>query len=35
MSKLVVGVNPYREVCTLHLAGEMLIDKVRSFTIFH
>jgi hypothetical protein len=27
--KLVLGVNPYREICTLHLAGQMLIEKVR------
>ena len=27
--KLVFGVNPYREICTLHLAGQLLIDKVR------
>lgn len=26
--KIVFGVNPYREICTLHLAGNMLIDKV-------
>ncbi len=26
--KLVFGANPYREVCTLHLAGDLLIDKV-------
>ena len=26
--KLVLGVNPYREICTLHLAGQMLIEKV-------
>ncbi len=26
--KLVVGANPYREICTLHLAGDLLIDKV-------
>ena len=25
--KLVLGINPYREICTLHLAGHMLIDK--------
>ena len=25
--KIVFGVNPYREICTLHLAGNMLIDK--------
>ena len=31
--KLVIGVNPYREVCTLHLAGEMLIDKVTEIII--
>ena len=28
--KLVFGVNPYREICTLHLAGQLLIDKVSS-----
>ena len=27
--KLVVGVNPYKEICTLHLAGNMLINKVK------
>ena len=27
--KLVFGVNPYREICALHLAGQLLIDKVR------
>ena len=27
--KLVLGVNPYREICTLHLAGQILIEKVR------
>jgi exosome complex RNA-binding protein Rrp42 (RNase PH superfamily) len=27
--KMVLGVNPYREICTLHLAGQMLIDKVK------
>ncbi len=26
--KLVFGANPYREICTLHLAGDLLIDKV-------
>ena len=25
--KLVLGINPYREICTLHLAGHMLISK--------
>lgn len=25
--KIVLGMNPYREICTLHLAGKMLIDK--------
>ena len=25
--KIVLGMNPYKEVCTLHLAGKMLIDK--------
>ncbi len=25
--KLVIGMNPYREICTLHLAGKMLIDQ--------
>lgn len=25
--KIVFGVNPYREICTLHLAGQLLIDK--------
>jgi len=25
--KLVLGINPYREICTLHLAGHMLINK--------
>ena len=27
--KLVLGINPYKEICTLHLAGKMIIDKVR------
>jgi len=27
MGKLVLGVNGYREVCTLHLAGQILVDK--------
>ena len=26
--KLVLGINPYKEICTLHLAGKMIIDKV-------
>lgn len=30
--KIVFGVNPYREICTLHLAGNMLIDKVARST---
>lgn len=25
--KLVLGINPYKEICTLHLASKMLIDK--------
>jgi len=25
--KIVLGMNPYREICTLHLAGKMLINK--------
>jgi hypothetical protein len=25
--KLVLGMNPYKEICTLHLAGKMIIDK--------
>ena len=25
--KIVFGVNPYREICTLHLAGQMMVDK--------
>merc|ERR1711944_214530 len=25
--KLVLGINPYKEICTLHLAGKMIIDK--------
>lgn len=25
--KIVLGMNPYREICTLHLAGKMLLDK--------
>merc|ERR1719342_1214211 len=25
--RLVVGVNAYREVCTLHLGGQVLVDK--------
>jgi len=25
--KLVIGINPYKEICTLHLAGQMIIDK--------
>jgi len=27
MGKLVLGVNGYREVCTLHLAGQILVNK--------
>jgi len=27
MGKMVIGVNAYREVCTLHLAGQVLVDK--------
>jgi len=27
--KLVLGINPYKEICTLHLAGKMIIDKVK------
>jgi len=27
--KLVLGVNPYREICTLHMAGQMVIEKVK------
>ena len=25
--KVVIGVNAYREICTLHLAGQVLVDK--------
>ena len=25
--KMVIGVNAYREVCTLHLAGQVMIDQ--------
>jgi len=25
--KMVIGVNAYREICTLHLAGQVLVDK--------
>ena len=25
--KMVLGVNAYREICTLHLAGQILVDK--------
>merc|ERR1711913_48704 len=25
--KLVLGVNAYREICTLHLAGQVMVDK--------
>ena len=25
--KIVLGMNPYREICTLHMAGKMLINK--------
>ena len=25
--KIVLGMNPYKEICTLHLAGKMLIEK--------
>lgn len=27
MGKMVIGVNAYREICTLHLAGQVLVDK--------
>jgi len=27
MGKMVLGVNGYREICTLHLAGQILVDK--------
>jgi len=27
LGKMVLGVNGYREVCTLHLAGQVLVDK--------
>jgi exosome complex RNA-binding protein Rrp42 (RNase PH superfamily) len=33
--KMVLGVNPYREICTLHLAGQMLIDKVKRSLFWH
>merc|ERR1712226_1457035 len=27
LGKMVIGVNAYREICTLHLAGQVLVDK--------
>jgi len=27
LGKMVLGVNGYREICTLHLAGQILVDK--------
>lgn len=33
--KLVLGINPYKEICTLHLAGKMIIDKVRVKVLFY
>ena len=34
--KLVLGINPYKEICTLHLAGKMIIDKViKTFSCKH
>ena len=29
--KLVLGINPYKEICLLHLAGKMIIDKVMTY----
>ena len=33
--KIVLGMNPYREICTLHLAGKMLIDKNSVLRLTH
>ena len=33
--KIVLGMNPYREICTLHLAGKMLIDKNSVLKLTH
>ena len=33
--KLVLGINPYKEICTLHLAGKMIIDKVWKLMMLH
>ena len=33
--KIVLGMNPYREICTLHLAGKMLIDKCTVLKLTH
>jgi len=28
LGKMVLGVNGYREICTLHLAGQIMVDKL-------
>jgi len=33
--KMVIGVNAYREVCTLHLAGQVIIDKKLVLRLSH
>lgn len=33
--KLVLGINPYKEICTLHLAGKMIIDKAYVLKLTH
>jgi len=33
--KLVLGINPYKEICTLHLAGKMIIDKAYVIKLAH
>jgi hypothetical protein len=32
---MVVGVNAYREICTLHLAGQILVDKKLVLRLSH
>ena len=33
--KMIIGVNAYREVCTLHLAGQVIIDKKLVIRLAH
>ena len=33
--KMIIGVNAYREVCTLHLAGQVIIDKKLVIRLSH